>query len=341
MEGFSGCKLCGMFGVDVSDHLCQGCRARQCLSSHESTCSSTPAESTGRVSPEDATAPFDVPHTLRLGTLNVARMRDVASLAALVARHAPFDALALQEVEVADAVGLAGLAGRLGMRVATLRRADFGLGNAILVPSDSGAVDVGSWDLREPAAGENRSAVAVGLPCGAVVCCTHLDAYREATRLWQWRALEALLGDLGPSAGSATAELGTARTAVAGEEEATGAAGGAAALVVLGDFNALRRADYAAGDWGELVARRRHNLIETRSALTEAMGAAGWRDARSGAARVEGPLPTSVHGVRVDYAWLSAAAARRFLVARVAHAPAAEGVTDHALVVCDVAERLP
>ena len=119
--------------------------------------------------------------------------------------------------------------------------------------------------------------------------------------------------------------------------------------MMLGDFNALRRADYSDAQWDALVSQRAKADIASESDLTQALerqielGGWGWSDCRDVALRdggtVTGELATSVYGARVDYIWASPAVLRNWTVADVSHVDVARmhtrgAFTDHALVTC-------
>jgi exonuclease III len=117
-------------------------------------------------------------------------------------------------------------------------------------------------------------------------------------------------------------------------------------LLLLGDFNAIRRADYDGATWDALVRWRDDVGITTETEVTDeleravALGGWGLTDCRAAAGHVHGPTPTSIHGARVDYTWLSAAGAQQWEVVSHAHVLLEpEDVTDHLMVVCKLRPR--
>lgn len=253
---------------------------------------------------------------LRIGSLNCQYLFDAEALAAAVSPHGPFDVLALQEVR-SDGEVLQRFAAALGMQVAVEKAGDkmVQLSNALLVRSTGAATATAAWTLHSHR--ESRSAVAVDLDCGLRVVCTHLDHRDEDVRLNQLSQLSTALGQSSPLP-----------------------------LLLLGDFNALRRLDYSDAAWEALVRSRARVDIESETRVTEelqrppdATGGWGLTDCRAVAGRVGGETATSVYGARVDYVWASAAALEQWRVAEHAHVDAArmhepDGATDHALVVC-------
>ena len=129
---------------------------------------------------------------LRVATLNVESLRKEA-LGPAVATLGPIDVLALQEVR--DPQKLQAFATHLNMRVAIVCEADetVGLSNALLLRQDLLEVAVdGPWTLQHHESGrysESRCAVAVVLPDGIRIVCTHLDHRSEASRLAQLQQL--------------------------------------------------------------------------------------------------------------------------------------------------------
>jgi len=260
---------------------------------------------------------------LCVGSLNAASLLDGPELAAAVRAScgAPLDLLGLQEVSLQEVSEgqLERFASRLGMRVAVVSTPDenVGLANALLVRHDGPEVSAArSWTLSHPR--EDRSAVAVELLSGLVVCCTHLDHREEGARLHQLEAL---------------------RRHLQHDAEAT-----PRSLLLLGDFNSIRRDDYNDDEWKALVRSREQAHIETETALVEALELPSERggrwdvaDCRSLAARTAGATPTSIYGARVDYLWLSAAARRKWRVASLEHVHLQpDDVTDHSLVVSEL-----
>ena len=271
--------------------------------------------------------------TLRVATLNVWYLREPIALAnALRAKlPAPLDVLALQEVY--DMHDLATFAEALGMKVAVKRVADarVGLSNVLLVCMDEADVtDVESIELFDVV--ECRAAIGITLQQpGLSFICTHLDHRKEHVRLSQLNALH--------------------------QQSKLLAAAPRLPMLLLGDFNALRRADYADTEWEALVRKRAKADITSETTVTDEIEAT-WEltDCRSAARRINGPLQTSIHECRIDYIWASKAALWDWTIAEVSHcplgrvgdrdAPAAprehedddELLTDHALVLC-VLER--
>ena len=116
------------------------------------------------------------------------------------------------------------------------------------------------------------------------------------------------------------------------------------ASLVLGDLNALTRADYSDARWGELEARARANAWQLPAAGDDldVLRAAGFRDA----AASENVAMTSPAGggCRIDYAWLrrgatgdDACVVRSFVAADVAASDHWPVVTD--LVFGEIAQR--
>lgn len=158
---------------------------------------------------------------------------------------------------------------------------------------------------------ELRTAVAAALPQGLLVCCTHLCAYKEAARLQQLQQLVPKLQETAQGRG----------------------------VVMLGDFNSVRRADYSPSAWAELVSRRAKHGVSTETAVTSQLETAwGFRDCRAEAEAAQGRVVTSQYEVRVDYVWADAAALGAWEVARVCHVEL-KTATDHSLVLCDLRPR--
>jgi len=226
------------------------------------------------------------------------------------------DVVALQEV-IADGAQLARVARSLGMRHAL--GAESWLGNALLSAHPLDAVAVSPITAG---AEEGRCAVTatVRAPEGSFdVCATHLDPWYEKTRLGELNRLAAAMGERAP------------------------------AHVVMGDFNALRLADY--GPAGLAVVREgraTHDREEPRGDVSARMDALGYVDlirlAQAGdptryREALGAPLPDALRatcwfGTRVDYAWTSAPLLARYAVARAEHV--ATDATDHAAVVVDL-----
>eukprot|EP01062_Namystynia_karyoxenos_P017183 TRINITY_DN16308_c0_g1_i2.p1 TRINITY_DN16308_c0_g1~~TRINITY_DN16308_c0_g1_i2.p1 ORF type:complete len:357 (+),score=63.38 TRINITY_DN16308_c0_g1_i2:78-1073(+) len=324
----AGCGLCGELG-----HAAAACAYRprgppEAAAGRSCSRRDSGADAAAREPPAvRAPAPLP-PGGLRVGTLNVHRLGDARRMAQALAPYGPFDALAVQEAPAGvGAPALARLAEHLGMRVAVSQDAGFGLANALLLSGSPAADAAGraaartaQWSLRSEH--EPRSAVAAQLGSGLVAVCAHLDAYTEGARMRQWQDLLPLLGEF------------------CGGDEARPC--GDRAVLLMGDLNALRAADYSAERWSAIAAERGRGMIQApQRHLTDAVEAAGFRDCRREAAVAEGALATCRHRVRVDYIYASPGALRDWRVARLAHAPFYEagGVTDHALVVCDLEPR--
>jgi len=209
-----------------------------------------------------------------------------------------------------------------------LRLADFGLKNSLLVScSEDFCTVLGEWDLNV-ADKENRSAVALKFGHGLIVVNTHLDAYSENLRIAQLQRLHEHLSQL-------SSECRTWWHA--------------AQLLLVGDFNALRRADYSDEEWEELKKRRAAVQIKTTFEVTRELEIGSepnaeslWQltDCRAIADEVCGPLMTSMYGVRIDYAWASAGMLAAWRVARVTHEKLPLALTDHALIVCEFSPRI-
>lgn len=174
---------------------------------------------------------------LRLVHYNVKRFSQYEAVAATIEELKP-DVVTLNEVDMAKlpAGGLGPLASRLG-----LSRAHFfghvrgTYGNAILCDGGTVAAKVhlagGSFVEHQ---GKQHHVVrgllvVSGLPCGAVAC-THLDHVAEAERATQAESVVAALDPLAVDS-----------------------------VVLAGDLNALRRADYGADEWAALEARNARN----------------------------------------------------------------------------------
>ena len=181
---------------------------------------------------------------LRVGSLNCEYLRDGHTLADAVKaaehKHGKLDVLALQEISTIRSRQLRSFAAELGMNVSVLSTpdAEIGLGNALLVRADGPAVSsVQSWTLQ--CRREDRSAVALELATlGIRICCTHLDHQNERVRLNQLGQLHGHLHPIG-------------------------------SLLLLGDFNAIRRADYNDDEWTALVRGREQAHIETETAVVD------------------------------------------------------------------------
>jgi endonuclease/exonuclease/phosphatase family metal-dependent hydrolase len=204
------------------------------------------------------------------------------------------DVIALQEV-LREGSQLDRVADALGMRRAF--GAESWLGNALLSRHPLEAVTVTPITAGYE---EGRCAVAatVAAPEGRFdVCATHLDPGYEVTRT---RELERLLAAL---------------------------LGRAPAHLVMGDFNALRLADYPpTAREAVRAARALHDREEPRGDAIARMDAAGYVDAfrlgRAGdlagyRASLEAPLADAVRascwaGTRVDYVWASPALLERY-----------------------------
>jgi len=274
---------------------------------------------------------------LRVATLNVESLRD-EELGQAVASLGPIDVLALQEVRTNDQnipQKLAEFAKHLDMRVAAFGLADecVGLGNALLVRSNLSEVVVhGPWTLKHnnnSRYAESRCALAVTLPSQLRIVCTHLDHRSEATRLAQ---LVQLRGHM---------------------EDAWGPGFEQQPLLLLGDFNALRRADYSDARWQTLMRERAESSIESETHVTDLLeqspsnGGWSWADCRSVAAsqsRFHGDMATSVYGARVDYVWATPAALLDWEIVGYRHADigrmhSSNMLTDHALVLCELLDR--
>jgi len=258
---------------------------------------------------------------LRIASLNCQCLIDGAELAnAVLQAHGDrLDVLALQEVSTVRNKQLAIFASTLRMRVVERSEPDalVGLANALLIREDGPEVtSARSWTLSHPR--ESRSAVAVELNTGLVVCCTHLDHRDERARLHQLEQL---------------------RECLPHNPETT-------PLVLLGDFNSIRRADYDDAEWRKIVDGRERASIKTETEVVDALELPSQRggrwdlaDCRSLAAQTTGAMPTSVFGARVDYVWLSAAARRRWHATLSEHiALQPEDVTDHSMVVCELVQ---
>lgn len=269
--------------------------------------------------------------TLRVGSLNLrclnANPEKVA--AAIRVDAPPLDVLGVQEVgpHFTWEDKLARLADLLGMRVAVTAEGGWcqGIHCALLVSNAATEMTAHKPCTMGVDGWPNRCAVAVSLgPNMPHVINTHLDHHEESNR---------------------TAQLEQLRL----HAQATWGCLEAAPMLLLGDLNALRRADYSDAQWTELETRRFNNGIESVTDLTDALerptqsGGWGWSDCRAVALRdggtVTGELATSVYGARVDYVWASPALLRSWAVSEVAHVDVAQmhgsgAFTDHALVTC-------
>jgi endonuclease/exonuclease/phosphatase family metal-dependent hydrolase len=196
------------------------------------------------------------------------------------------------------------------------------LGNAILArhPLRAAATTPGPAGYEE---GRCVLAATVLSPDGSLdVCATHLDPRYEDTRLEE---LDLLLA---------------AADARAPEH------------VLMGDFNALRLADYPPAALAQVRAMRAANdKEEPRGEVIARLDARGYLDAfrlaraggRAGyAAALVAPPPegapvTCWAGTRVDYVWATEALLARFALRAATHVPTA--ASDHAAVVIDLAPR--
>lgn len=231
--------------------------------------------------------------TFRALTLNVHEWRSAhgeanhENVADLLLRVDP-DVIALQEVTLDDAWEEFR---RLTCRKrwhSTEARADYGLWNVLLTRSKP--TETESIQLEVDPHAERRSAAiaTVRSPWGLIsVASVHLGYQDEETRL---RQLQRLCGSL----------------ATRGEE-----------FIVMGDLNALRRADYTLARWRSIqVARERTGLEPAENDVARMVDDLGWvdlarlYDARSSLAeyarRLSCPIGdelsrTSAHGTRVDY----------------------------------------
>lgn len=246
---------------------------------------------------------------MRIATLNL-NGRAGASKAKQLQQQYPnaFDVLALQEASAMRSVHE--FAKQLGMCVAVSRLADFKLNNVLLVRDGfQSECDTWSWDLDVSI--ENRSAVALTL-AGTIFVCTHLDAYDEEVRVRQLCLLKSHLAD--------TWDCSEAH------------------IFLLGDFNALRQADYCSAEWNELLCSRASAGISSETEVTDLMASWGWIDCRSVASTLEGPTSTHLHGSRVDYMWATDMALSRWNVKQALHLPLPTTLSDHYLVVYEVEE---
>merc|ERR1711998_514304 len=196
-----------------------------------------------------------VERSLMLGTLNVYSFLegDSTALASEVGeKSTQFDALAVQEAPggAGGRKQLDNFAQALGLRVAACRDADHNLANALLLRPELCVDDTQSWRLQSTETSEVRSAVACRWN-GLTLVCTHLDAYRESTRLHQLEQLRANLAEW-HGHGTQMPELG---------------------LVLMGDFNSLRREDYSQDEWEVLVQRRTAAGIKSQTAVTQMLQA--------------------------------------------------------------------
>jgi endonuclease/exonuclease/phosphatase family metal-dependent hydrolase len=261
---------------------------------------------------------------MRLCTLNVHLWSDRAGRGN-VDRLAEFlaslrcDVIALQEV-IGDGAQLDRLARTLGMRHAL--GAESWIGNAILSAHPLDAVTVTPITAG---AEEGRCAVTatVHTPEGDLdVCATHLDPWYEETRLGELDHLAAALAQRAPG------------------------------HVVMGDFNALRLADYTPAALATVrEGRATHEREAPRGEVIAGLDALGYVDlvrlAQAGDASryreaLGAPLPHALRstcwvGTRIDYAWASAPLLARYTAARAEHVTTE--ATDHAAVVVELATR--
>lgn len=227
------------------------------------------------------------------------------------------DVAALQEVP--SAAGLARLGDALD-RHAVWAPAGYA-GNGLLTraaPEDPRVVALDGG-------GELRSAACARVSLGGVavtVAATHLDVHRERARCAQYEALAGLLR-------------------------------GAAPALLLGDFNALRMADYDLRRREAIAAKRELSRLEApRGDLMARLDGDGWYDlvrvAAAGgdlgayAVLRDAPLPdaltaTSRYGTRVDYVFGNAALLARFAVTAALVGDGA--ASDHRPVVVTLAPR--
>ena len=285
-----------------------------------SWCHSDEEERTcGEPSPPSST------RTLRVATLNVLFLRHPTDVAEAVRSHLPLDVLALQEVREREDLEV--FAAALGMRVAVVLEAceHVCLSNALLVRADE-PEELACASMTLDHRLENRAAVAIELPrANARFICTHLDHRAEEARCAQYQQLEAKMVD------------------------------SAAALFLLGDFNALRRADYDESAWAALVSSREEaGILDSVSTLTDEIQQK-LVDCWYAADKRSGSVTTSIHSCRIDYVWASSAALQMWAIRECAHvwlvaredreeavkATTKEGdlLTDHALVVCSLERK--
>lgn len=191
------------------------------------------------------------------------------------------------------------------------------LGNALLSKRPLGAIET---IAISGAYGEARSALVATVdgPAGPLdVCCTHLDPSEESLRLQQ-------LDKLG----------------LAMEQRA-------AAHLVMGDFNALRLADYSPAVLDSVRAMRaRNGREEPLGEVVARMDAWGYLDgfraARGGGLAEplpEGEIATCWAGTRIDYVWLSPALAEGCRVRRCWRVES--DASDHLPVVLEIERREP
>jgi len=273
-------------------------------------------------------------YKLRIATLNVFFLASPEHIADALQPHLPLDVLALQEVR--SQAKLEVFARALRMRVAVVCEADacVGLSNALLVRADETESACRSITLDYKV--ENRAAVMLELPRASStrIICTHLDHRREDVRSRQFHQLqEAFIPDSSSSVSSSTTPV-----------------------FLLGDFNALRRADYDDATWQALVRKRAEVNIDSETTLTDEIERT-LVDCRGAAEERRGNMRTSIHQCRIDYVWASSAALSMWRVREYEHAwlHAKDGtnldavaatteeegdlLTDHALVVCSL-ERM-
>lgn len=216
------------------------------------------------------------------------------------------DVVALQEV-TREGAALHRVADALGMHA--VLGAESWLGNALL---SRFALEEAETVAITTGYEEGRCGVIarVQTPGGAVaVCATHLDPMYEVTRLRQLEKLLAALSRRG------------------------------AAQLVMGDFNALRLADYTPDRLDAVRAMREENGREApRGEVVARMEAAGLVDVfrrhhgDDGVAALPDAARASCWvGTRVDYVWASQALLGRWAIGDARHV--ANEVSDHAVVV--------
>ncbi len=259
---------------------------------------------------------------MRLCTLNVplwgdARGRSNVDRVIDLLRALDCDVVALQEV-LHDGPHLQRVADALGMHHAL--GAEAWLGNALLSAHPLDAVEAAPITSGYE---EGRCALvaSVRLPEGSVeVCSTHLDPGYEVTRLRQLERFAAAMARRPPD------------------------------RVVMGDFNALRLADYTpAAIEAVRAARAASDREEPRGDVTARMDALGYVDlyrlARApdlagyyealSAPLPEGACATCWASTRIDYAWASASLIERHAVMRAELVET--DATDHKAIVVELA----
>ena len=286
-----------------------------------------PAAAVAPAAAAAAAVPAAAARGLRIGTLNVHGFCDAGggySMDRLVelVKAADVDVLGLQEVHSdycrrgPRRKALEALAEDSGMRYVAECIPTF-LGNAII--SRLPLANVRTVVMRHTA-DHLRCALTADItaPDGSAVrfATLHLNHMKEPTRLEQWRdALPTVLRDDDRRVPS----------------------------VLVGDFNALCRADYTAAEWERVTTVRERGRWESpRTELTAAVAAAGYTDlyhAAKGAKLFKGDLSTCAYDTRIDYVWASPSFAATWRVARYEHI--ATTATDHSLVVADLVRRAP